>query len=280
MTEARPTTYLVVGHVTKDVIPDGYTTGGTASFAGRTAQVLGCQTAVLTSVDPAYELADLLPQLTIYRLPAPHSTTFENIYTPNGRMQVLHAVAAPLRAVDVPAAYRQVPVVHLGPVANEVDPNMVHLFPGSLVGLTPQGWMRQWDGEGYVRPQVWEMAATIMPWATAVVVSEEDLPNQATLHQFRQWSRILVLTQGSRGCTVFYHGEVRQFPACRVSEVEFTGAGDIFAAAFFIRLWQTDGNPWAAADFANQIAAQSVTQPDLPHKMTQIGQYYSEMLGK
>jgi sugar/nucleoside kinase (ribokinase family) len=45
-----------------------------------------------------------------------------------------------------------------------------------------------------------------------------------------------------------------------VTEVDPTGAGDVFAAAFFVRLLNTR-DPWEAARFANRMAAISVTRP-------------------
>ena len=54
----------------------------------------------------------------------------------------------------------------------------------------------------------------------------------------------------------------RQFSAPPQREVDPTGAGDIFAAAFFINLYETD-DPWASARFANQVAALSVTRRGL-----------------
>ena len=44
--------------------------------------------------------------------------------------------------------------------------------------------------------------------------------------------------------------------------VDSTGAGDIFAAAFLIHLRQTS-DPLAAASFANQLAALSVSRQGL-----------------
>ena len=67
--------------------------------------------------------------------------------------------------------------------------------------------------------------------------------------------------------------ENRHIPAPTVIDVEATGAGDIFAAAYLLRLRQTDGNPWEAADFANQVASLSVTQPHLPAKIARIAQF-------
>jgi sugar/nucleoside kinase (ribokinase family) len=47
-----------------------------------------------------------------------------------------------------------------------------------------------------------------------------------------------------------------------VAEIDTTGAGDIFAAAFFFRLYTTR-DPWEAARFATQLAAISVTRTGL-----------------
>lgn len=263
--------YLVIGHVSQDVVPGGYKVGGTAAYAARTAHTLGCRTAVITSTAADYDLAPTLPGIHIHRVLAPQTTIFNNVYTANGRFQTIHGIAAHLAAEHIPAAWQRPAIVHLGPVANEINPDVIQLFSNSLVGLTPQGWMRRWDAAGHVFAQDWEAAARVLPLAAAVVISEEDLLHRDMLHQYRQWSRLLVLTSGRRGCTVFLGNEMREIPAPAVNELEFTGAGDIFAAAFFIRLGQTGGNPWEAARFANEIAAQSVTQPDLESKMAHLG---------
>ena len=55
---------------------------------------------------------------------------------------------------------------------------------------------------------------------------------------------------------------MRKFRAPTVKEVDPTGAGDVFAAAFFIRLYQTR-DPWEAARFATQLASISVTRPGI-----------------
>jgi sugar/nucleoside kinase (ribokinase family) len=44
--------------------------------------------------------------------------------------------------------------------------------------------------------------------------------------------------------------------------VDATGAGDIFTAGFFVRLYQTR-DPWEAARFATHLAAYSVTRRGL-----------------
>ncbi len=267
--------YLVVGHISQDKVAEGYRVGGTVAYAARTAQALHCHTAVVTSASADYDLAQALPGIAVHCVPAGHSTCFTNVYTPDGRVQTLHSLAAPLTAVHIPSSWQRAPVVHLGPIANEIDARMIHLFSNSLVGLTPQGWMRCWDENGRIHARDWQEAAEILPLAAAVILSEEDLLHVEMLAQYRQWARLLVLTRGYNGCTVFFDGTERHFPAPTVVEKEMTGAGDIFAAAYLIRLWQTGGNPWEAARFANEVAAQSVTQPDIDSKMAHLRHYFN-----
>lgn len=275
--------YLVIGHVTCDLTPTGKRVGGTVSFSGRTAQALGCRTAVLTSAAPAYDLSQAMAGITVQNKPSTVTSTFENIYTPDGRIQILHDRAEPLSAVDVPETWLRAPIVHLAPLTNEVDADLVHTFSNSLIGVTPQGWMRRWDENGRVYAREWAEAEKVLPLAAAVILSEEDLPYPAMLDQFVSQSRLLVLTQGERGCMVYFGDETRQIPAPQVTEIEPTGAGDVFAAAFLVRLYQTGGNPWEAARYANEFAAHSVTQIGLEAKIKQVvsgqvGQWASQKI--
>jgi sugar/nucleoside kinase (ribokinase family) len=262
--------YLAIGHMAEDIVPIGRVPGGTVAYAGRTAHCLGCRTAVLTSAAPDFDWDNALPDIQVTAVPAAETTTFHNIYTAEGRIQYLHGRANSLTADDVPADWRRPAIVHLAPLANEVASDMVGLFGSSLVGLTPQGWLRCWDDNGRIHPCAWETADQLLPQVAAVILSEEDLPDKALLDRYRELARLLVLTQGPEGCTVFMDGECRQIPAPTVTEVDATGAGDVFAAAFLVRLWQTAGNPWEAARFANQLAAQSVTQRGLAAKIEAI----------
>lgn len=271
--------YLAIGHISQDITAEGSSRpGGSVAYAGLAARALGCRTAVVTSAATT-DLATILPGLCVHCIPAGQTTTFENIYTPAGRTQILHHTAAPLGSQDIPAGWDRATIVHLAPVAREVDPDLVYQFSNSLIGLTPQGWMRQWDESGRVTPCPWPLAEFIFPLAAAVIISTEDLPDSETLALFRQWARLLVVTAGPAGCTVYMGDESWQVPAPAVIEREPTGAGDIFAAAFLLRLLQTRGNPTEAARFANEAAAHSVTQPDLLNKVQYLEKVYGREQG-
>jgi len=265
MPPASNPSYLVVGHVAKDLTPSGPRLGGTAAYAALTARALGYTPALVTACDNDLDLTPL-DGLDIAATPSPTSTTFENIYRPEGRRQYLRARAPVLSIACVPSALRSAAIVHVGPIAGEVPTDLVEALAsaGNFLGLTPQGWMRRWAGDGQVYPSNWADAFSLLPLASAVVLSLEDLQGDWGVAQsWSQVAKVLVVTLGAGGCTVFAQGQPeKHVPAPEVTEVDPTGAGDVFAAAFFTRLHETQ-SPSAAAEFANRIAAVSVTRPGL-----------------
>jgi sugar/nucleoside kinase (ribokinase family) len=259
-----PVHYLAIGHVAKDLTADGPRLGGTVAFASLTARALEYSPAVVTACGADLDLS-LLSGILLACTPS-DSTTFENIYGPNGRQQFLRAQAARLTAATIPPAWLGAPVVHLAPLDQEIDLGVLAAVSGAFVGVTPQGWLRQWDAAGRVRPAVeeWADAATVLSRANAVVLSLDDIGRDwAVAERWAKLAPVLVVTEGAEGCTVFQRGQgARQFVAPRQEEMDPTGAGDVFAAAFFVNFYETD-DAWASARFANQVAALSVTRVGL-----------------
>jgi sugar/nucleoside kinase (ribokinase family) len=250
--------YLVIGHVTKDLLTEGFAVGGTVMYAAVTAQRLGKRAAIVTSAAADLVLPPTFDGIQVARTLSPTTTTFRNIYVDGTRQQYVRAVADPIQPQAIPAAWRQVPLVHLGPLVGEVDEALVHQFAGSHVIATPQGWFRSWDEAGLVSLGQWPGADWLLPHLTALILSDEDVRGDPTcVERYVTLTRILVLTHGPRGATVYHRGEARDFPTRPAKEVDPTGAGDVFAAAFLIRLSEV-GDPWEAARFANVVASFSV----------------------
>jgi hypothetical protein len=266
--------FLAVGHVSKDILPAGdYSVGGTVTYAALTARALGLSAAVLTSAPPDMELSRALPGIGLQVVPSDVATTFENIYDGARRHQYVHGVARPLHASDLPVAWQRTPIVLLGPLVGELGldwlgrsaPAGVRPERGALsavvVGVTPQGWMRRWDGDGRVSSKPWAEAGQILPAVDVLVFSEDDVAgDEAIVRQYAALARLAVVTRGRHGATVFRDGVVRDFPAFRAREVDPTGAGDVFATAFLVRLHET-GDPYQAARFANCTASFAIEGP-------------------
>ncbi len=81
----------------------------------------------------------------------------------------------------IPEPWRQSPIVHLGPVAQEVEPGLVRHFPTALVGITPQGWLRAWDKSGHVYASEWPEATFTLGQSGATVLSTDDVMNDAVI---------------------------------------------------------------------------------------------------
>ena len=255
----EPVDYLVIGHIAHDLTPNGIRLGGTAAYSALTARALGLRVGIVTASTPDTSL-DLLDDILILSIQSNRNTTFENIYTKDGRVQYLRAQASRIDFNNVPETWRNPSIIHLGPIANEMDSVLPKGFSPSLLGITPQGWMRQWDADGLVSTGGWENADAALAGAGAVVLSFEDIRGDEELIEYMaHQTRILVVTEGAAGCVLYWNGDRRRFRAPQVREVDATGAGDIFATAFFVRLLKTR-DPWESARFATLIASNSVTR--------------------
>jgi sugar/nucleoside kinase (ribokinase family) len=258
----EPVDYLVIGHVTEDVTPAGLRLGGTAAYSALTARALGLRVGVITCASARTSLA-ALDGIPILRAPSDVTTTFENIRTPTGRQQILRKEAPPISLGGMPDVWRRSAIVHLGPVAQEIPAAVEKEFSPSLLGMTPQGWMRAWDDGGRVTPCAWESGAALLPKAGAVVISREDVQgDDEVIEAMSHQTHVLAVTEGFAGCVLYWNGDRRRFRAPQFDEVDAVGAGDIFAAAFFVRLYATR-DPWESARFATLLASHSITRPGL-----------------
>nr|BBH94034.1 ribokinase [Thermogemmatispora argillosa] len=269
---AEPPAFLSIGHITRDVLPDGsFALGGTVTFASLTVERLGLPAALVTcaAADLCQQLPSLLPGIGLAARLASTTTTFENRYQDGFRIQYLRARSEPLTAEDVPPSWRDAPIVLLAPLAQELASEIVTFFPrgeGRLLAATPQGWLRRWDADGRVWPTPWEAAEQVLPQLDALILSHDDLlpfahgSRAEAVAILRHWSQLvplLVATAGREGATLFRNGQAEHFPAYPAREVDPTGAGDVFAAAFLVHLARS-GDPAAAVDFANCVASFSV----------------------
>lgn len=257
--------YLLLGHVTVDrVDARRVLLGGTATYASLTVAGLGGRAAIHTSA--SYEPALVNPLsvrgIRIARIPAAYTTCFVNQYDEQGRrQQTIESVAERLTYDQLLPEWRHPPLVHFAPLCQELDAALVDRFPKSLIGVTPQGWMRAWGDDGLVHAVEWADADRVLARADAVVISVDDVADQRVIHDWARKARLLVVTRADQGCDV-YRDRGRQTyhaPAFRPArETDPTGAGDVFAAAYFWHLLRSDGDWRTAADWANCVASFAV----------------------
>lgn len=253
--------YLLIGHMTADLTPDGRLPGGTVSYATRTAASFGLRVALLTSVAEGDPLLDsLTPYGEIVSLPAAQTTTYENIYLPSGRVQYVRGVAAPITAAALPAHFLGAPLVHLAPIADEIDPQIAHQFKDSTVLLTLQGWLRRWDTDGRVHFKRW-YDPSVLESIDVVVFSEEDIVESPQMErEFAGSVKHLIVTRAEKGGTYYHDGVAHDYTTPPVELVNPTGAGDVFAASLLASLPAMNNDLLAAIRVAARLGATSVTR--------------------
>lgn len=280
----RTPDYLIIGHITADLLDDGSVTlGGTTLYSGLAAAHMGASVAILTrgrfgetvagmDIPGLGEYADRL-QVIVQDADAP--TTFTNHYTGSLRTQHIKHWAGPIDLRGLPPHWGNAKIVHLGPVADEIDPRRISGLTTNFLGVTPQGWMREWPKErgGRVNLVPLRLPVDLVNRIDSAIVSDEEIFNAREFIERVGERRLSVVTRGPEGATI-YHSLPRdvqvgpgqkayrtiEIPGVPVKAKSLTGAGDVFAAAFFLKASEKNSSALEAGRFANTVAALSLRE--------------------
>jgi hypothetical protein len=264
--------YTTVGHVTIDVLEDGSRqAGGTAFYSALQAARLGRRTLIITQGVPGEIDALLAPyrdELELTVLPAAATTTLRTAGRGDARSQRLLAWAGPIaQQLELDTS-----ILHLAPVVREGPSSW--LGHAAFVGLTAQGLARRWDqSTGQITHAAPDAAAgALAERCHSLVVNEAERACCAELIAAAGAAGALVaVTDGDAPVTVLAppgpagrhgdrpyahdHVEAHEVPVPALTEhADDLGAGDVFAAAFFIALSEAR-SPLEAARFASAAAA-------------------------
>jgi 1D-myo-inositol 3-kinase len=229
---------IVCGHVTLDREGDRGVPGGSALYAARALAALGAAPRVLTAAGPDFP-RDALAGIEADVAAAPRTTAFANVYAADGaRSQRVLAAAPPLDATGIPPAWRGADLLLLVPVVDEVDvPAFVAAAGARLVGLGVQGLVRAVGPDGVVRPRPLALGRRALSGVHAAVLGDDDVGGEPDLvGRLAASVPVVAFTHGSRGCDLVVRGRTRRVAAHPAREVDPTGAGDVFAAAFLLAL--------------------------------------------
>lgn len=272
--------FVAVGHVTLDRFGDTIRPGGAALYAAVTAHRLGLSAAILTSHGDDFPLDVLPPQIEVVSVAAPETTCFDYGAGEGERAMRVWAAARPLGAHDVPEDWRAADIVMLSPVLDEVDPLVITAFTETSVGAGVQGYLRALGAGGQVVARSWATPDFVLDHAQAVFLSLEDVEHDAS--EAVEWFQrvpVGVVTDGRRGAHLYVNGERYRVRPRRAREVDPTGAGDVFAAAFMVA-YRRQGDPWEAAAAAACAGALSVEAegwaavPDRPRLEAALTDYH------
>jgi sugar/nucleoside kinase (ribokinase family) len=164
-------------------------------------------------------------------------------------------MAGPLAVGAFPSEWKTAEIVYLCPVLHEVSLQTGTVVPEALLGVAPQGWMRTWDGEGRIRARRWEGFQSLLSSARFLIASEKDIEgNEDLVDEFRSLTPIVVITRADQGCAIYLPEKTIEMGAYPAREMDPTGAGDCFGAAFMVRFRET-GDVLESARFASCVGS-------------------------
>jgi sugar/nucleoside kinase (ribokinase family) len=268
---SRTPDYLVIGHVTADLQPNGEVIlGGTALYSALAAARLGARVAVLTRGVFGQDVAGMqVPSLEQYAgeisiivQDADVPTTFVNEFQADRRVQTIRHWAGPIDLRGLPPHWRNARIVHLGPVADEIDPRHATGLTAGFLGVTPQGWMRDWPHGtgGKVRHVQLRLPGELIGQIDCAIVSIEELVYTREVVERVGERRLSVVTMDRNGARVIAGGVPIELPGFNVKVRDLNGAGDVFAAAFFLKAADKTVSARTAGRFANAVAALSLRE--------------------
>jgi 1D-myo-inositol 3-kinase len=230
------TVALVCGNVTLDRAGEALVPGGAAFYAAGALVALGADVRVLTAAGddfPRAALAGAAVEVVAVR----RTTRFENAHDPSGaRAQRVETPAPPLDPARIPAPWREPDVLLLAPVLGEIDPpGFGRAVRARTAGLGVQGLVRAIRTDGAVEQPPWRFDPASLACVDVAFVGEDDVRGQGDLvARLAGAVRTVVFTHGAAGCEVRSAGRTRRVGVHAAREVDPTGAGDVFAAAFLL----------------------------------------------
>lgn len=247
--------FISIGHITYDVIKNGFTIGGSSVYSSLTARNFGYKSAILTTIGENFQFWDSLKDVDVVFSVSSCNTTFKNLYVNGFRLQYLVHRAEKIKPSVIPKNWLQSEIIYLCPVIDEIDAEIIDLFPEALIGIGAQGWMRSWDEKGFVKGKSWEKAENFLSRAKILIFSIEDIRGfEEEINKYRELIDIMIVTMGARGATLYLGKERYHIPAYDTVEVDPTGAGDVFSAAFLLYYKKT-ADPFEAARLATCAAS-------------------------
>ena len=115
-----------------------------------------------------------------------------------------------------------------------------------------------YNESGRIRSRRWQGFEALLHRSRMVIVSEEDVAEeQGLVAAFRKHAPIVIVTRADQGAMIFEGERTLTLGAYLAEEMDPTGAGDCFGAAFLVRYAET-GDIEEAARFASCAGACAV----------------------
>ncbi len=255
----------IIGHLTIDQIKRkgtiSFSMGGPPAYGGITAARIGAKVSAVSKVGVDYRDEYLLKLIRagidisdVHLCPSPCRTTnYYLSYEEDERELILKSKCEDIYPKDISKKNLAVENMIFSPVAGEIPLETLRYCvenSDAMICLDPQGYLREFDENGKVRHKRWENASLYLESVDILKLSErESIAMTGTrdlTEALRKLSnfgpKMVIISLGERGSIIFdkKDNKIYDIPAIRPRiEIDFTGCGDAFFAAFLIEYQKT-----------------------------------------
>lgn len=248
---------IVLGSITEDIIetPDGKEqkqVGGVPIYAASTAKALGETIGIVSKVGTDFQMKHLKTinsldaDLNGFTISGSSSMRFVNSYSYSGkRTQKVLSYSEKITFKDIPELYHSAPCIHLGPVFNEISPDIIDDLRDvfKIISLEGQGFTRTAQKKhGKIVLKPWLDYKEYFPKIDVLKVDDTELKGLIGTTRLKEAIELtlatgiqtIVITRAHKGAIIFDRGKRFDIPALETDVVDATGAGDTFITAFLL----------------------------------------------
>jgi len=262
------TDLLVVGHFALDHIYKngkfiGKFLGGPPTYVSLAAAKLGAKVSVLSKVGwnfkseyVKYLISNGIELPFLKRVEDSETTRFELRYSADWKRWLrLKAVAPSIKLEDLPK-HLKVKAVHVAPIVNEIQPNLVRKLRESseILSIDPQGFVRNFDKEGNVSLKKWQdfnlmkLVEVFKSSLGEIRMITEKKKLEVAMKQISDFgAKVVIVTLGAQGSILLSEDNFYKIPAASSRVIrDVTGAGDSYIGGFLAEYIRGKDAVWCA----------------------------------
>jgi len=253
--------HLVIDHIFVEGTAYRPTLGGTPTYAGVAASMMGSRVEVVSKVGhdfPDEYLSWLsnrgLDVSGVVRVDGARTTSFRIVYDCSDRRMTLLDACDPLNPDDIPPDLRADGIL-LGPVANEIPVETCRVLSGltKCLSLDPQGYLRRFGPEGTMIDED-RISHEILRLVQVLRASEREISLITGLDNMLEACQLIrsmgpdlvIVTRGPSEIVVVGDGVALAVPSWPSRVVDPTGAGDAFFGVFLSEFLQGKAVDWCS----------------------------------
>jgi len=292
---------VTVGHFAIDyihsprVVSPKPTLGGPPTYVSLAAAKLGVKVSVISKVGEDFSKDSIkclknnkIDLSWLKRVKGASTTQFTIKYQKGWKRKLQLQARAPLiSANDLPNSL-QARAVHVAPIANELSEEVVTKLrkATSILSLDPQGFVRRFDRRGNVSRKRWKVQS-VLEQVDVYKSSLNEIEAVTGTNNLQLATRrigdygvkIVIVTRGMHGSTVFFDNKLYNIPAYASSKIVLdpTGAGDAFSGAFLAEYVREKHPLWCAC--VGSASASFVVEGEGPERFGERHEVYERAHG-